>query len=93
MKEQLRKASYAFDELHEQIRDITTIIDSYEKYLMETEGESRTQNILRGLLRLLGLLEKDCLDFTEQLDQLSLDYLHGRIAVDTWGIYAKPLMD
>ena len=93
MKEQLRKASYAFDELHEQIRNITEILALYEQFLAETAEESRTQNILQGLLRLLGLLEKDCLDFTEQLDILSLDYLHGRIAVDTWGIYAKSLKE
>lgn len=93
MRDELHKASYAFDDVHEQITDIRTIVNLYEERLAESAAESRTQNILRGLLRLLDLLEKDCLDFTEQLDQLTIDYLHGRIKVDTWGIYANFLKE
>lgn len=93
MREHLRKASYDFDDIHEQITDIRTVLNLYEEHLAESVEESAIQSILRGLLRLLNLLEKDCLDFAEQLDQLSLNYLHGRIAVDTWGIYAKSLKE
>lgn len=93
MRERLHKTAYIFDDIFEQITDIKEVLIIYEERLRESAEEPRTQSILRGQLKLLDLIEKECEDFTEQLDQLTIDYLHGRISVDTWGIYANSLKE
>lgn len=93
MRKRLHETAYAFDDISEKITDIKIVLKLYEERLRESAEEPRTQSILRGQLRLLDLIEKECDDFAERLDQLTIDYLHGRISTDTSGIYANSLKE
>ena len=70
---------YAFDDIFEQITDIKIVLKLYEERLRESAEEPRTQSILRGQIKQLELVEKDCEQFAESMDILIRDYIHGRI--------------
>ena len=93
MRKRIHEMSWAFDDIWEQIKDIHEVLKLYEERLEESAEESLTQSVLRGQLKLLDLIQNECEDFSERLDQLSLDYLHGRVSNETWGIYAKSLKE
>ena len=91
MRKRLHDLLYTFDNIHEQISDIQKVLALYEEKLEESAEESLTQSLLRGQLKLLDLIKNECEDFSERLDQLSLDYLHGRVSNEKYGIYARKL--
>ena len=71
--------SWAFDDIWEQIRDVNVVLKLYEERLRESAEEERTQSILRGQIKQLELVEKDCEEFAERVDGFLRDYLHGRL--------------
>lgn len=89
MRKRLQDLLYTFTDIHEQIKDVQTVLNLYEERLEESAEESITQSLLRGQLKLLDMIKKECEDFSERLDQLSLDYLHGRVSNEKYGIYAR----
>ena len=79
MRKRLHETSYAFDDISEQITDIKIVLKLYEERLRESAEEPRTQSILRGQIKQLELVEKDCEEFAERVDGFLRDYLHGRL--------------
>ena len=93
MRKRLHETSWAFDNIFEQITDIKLVLSLYEERLRESAEEPRAQSILRGQLKLLDLIEKDCEEFSDRIDKLIRDYLHGRLETDGSEIYANSLKE
>ena len=79
MRKRIHELAWAFDDISEQVTDIKAVLKLYEERLRESAEEPTTQSILRGQIKLLETIEKDCQQFDEQLDEFLRDYLHGRI--------------
>lgn len=79
MRKRIHEMSWAFDDIWEQIRDVNVVLKLYEERLRESAEEERTQSILRGQIKQLELVEKDCEEFAERVDGFLRDYLHGRL--------------
>lgn len=79
MRDRLHQTIWAFEDIMEQITDIKEVLIIYEERLRESAEEPRTQSILRGQIKQLELVEKNCEQFAESMDILLRDYIHGRI--------------
>ena len=79
MRNRIHELTWAFADISEQITDIKTVLKLYEERLRESAEEPCTQSVLRGQLKQLELVERDCEQFEERLEELLRESLHGNL--------------